>query len=103
MVLHAAGRDGGRRAGHGDTGGRVDDGNGIARAGGRRLVELQRRLLAMIGRLGMERGRARIEREAGSNLLRLLRGRRFRRVTGQGGPLRGTADGDELKRTKISS
>lgn len=38
-LLHSGGRHGRRRAGHGDASERVDDGDGVAAAGGSGLVE----------------------------------------------------------------
>lgn len=93
-LVHATGGDGGGRAGHSDAGGRVDNGNGVAGAGGGGLVDLDARVLLVGGRV--EGRRARVQREAGSDLLGLLRGRRFGRVARERRALRGAVDGDEL-------
>lgn len=92
-LLHAAGRDRGRRAGHGDAGSRVDDGDGVAGAGGGGLVNLDAGVL--VGRR-VEGGRARVQREAGGDLLGLLGGRGFGRVARQRRALRGAVNGDEV-------
>lgn len=92
-LLHATGRDGGRRAGHGDAGGRVDDGDGVAGAGGGGLVDLDALLVG--GR--MERRRGRVQREARGDLLGLLRGRGFGGVARQRRALRCAVDGNQLQ------
>ena len=56
LLLHPGGRDRGRRARHGQTVGRVDDGDGMASAGGRGLMQLQGRLLSMV-KGGRHKGR----------------------------------------------
>lgn len=94
-LLHSGGRNGGGRAGHGNARQRVDDGDGVAAAGGSRLVKLHARLLALEGR-GDEGGRSGVEREARRNRLRLLGGRRLGRVAGERGALR-RGHGDELE------
>lgn len=98
-MLHAgAGRDGWRRAGHGDAGQRVDDGDGVAGAGGGGLVELEvaRELRLVVG--GRDEGRRRrVEREDGRDLLGLLGGRAGWRVARQRRPLRRAAvDGNKV-------
>jgi hypothetical protein len=94
-VLQPGRRDGWRRAGHGNARGGVDDGNGVAAAGGRGLVDLHARMLRLVAG-GDEGGRGRVEREARGNGLGLLRGRGFGRVAGEGGALRSAGDGDQL-------
>lgn len=81
-LLHATGRNRRRRAGHGNTSGWVDDGDGVAGARGGRLVNLHGRLLGLVGGR-VEGRRAGVEGEAGSDLLRLLGGGRLRRVAGE--------------------
>lgn len=50
-LLHPeSGRRRRRRARHGNAGGRVDDGDGVAVASGSRLVQLQGRLLTLVAR-----------------------------------------------------
>lgn len=93
-LMHSGGGHRRRRAGHGDAGGRVDDGDGITSAGGRGLVEFQRVLALEAGR--DECGRGRVERESGRNRLGLLRGRRLGGVARQRRALRGAGDGDQL-------
>jgi hypothetical protein len=94
-VLQPGRRDGWRRAGHGNARGGVDDGNGVAAAGGRGLVDLHARMLRLVAG-GDEGGRGRVEREARGNGLGLLRGRGFGRVAGEGGALRSAGDGDQV-------
>lgn len=88
-LLHPGGGYRRRRAGHLDARGRVDDGDGVAGAGSGWLVDLQ--ALVLVGGRN-EGGRGRVEGEAGSNSHGLLRRRRLRGVTRQGGTFRG-ADG----------
>lgn len=81
-LLHPAGRDGGRRAGHGQAVGGVDDGDGVASPGGGGLVKLESGLLALVGRRD-EGWRGGVEREGRGDLLRVLRRRGVRRVARQ--------------------
>lgn len=93
--LHAGGRHRGRRAGHGDASRRVDDGDGVAAARGRGLVELDARLLVVeAGR--DEGGGGRVERESRSNRLGLLRGRGLGRVARERRAFRGAGDGNQV-------
>jgi len=69
------------RARHGDAGGWVDDGNGIATSGGGGLVKLEARMLVVVAGRD-EGGGSGVEREARSDGLRLLSRRRVRGVAG---------------------
>lgn len=71
-----------RWTGHGDASGRIDDGDGVAAAGGRRLVQLHTGL-ALETRGDEGRGCG-VERESRSDSLRLLSWRGFGRVAGEG-------------------
>lgn len=77
-LLHPGRRHRRWRAGHGEAVGRIDDRDGVANAGGVRLVELHARLL-VVKRRGHKGRRSGVERER-RNLLRVLRGRRVGRV-----------------------
>lgn len=99
-LLHSGGGHRGRRAGHGDAGQRVNDGNGIAAAGGSGLVELDARELGLHGGRDERRGGG-VEREAGRDRLRLLRRRGFWRVAGQRRTFRGARDGNQLWQGRV--
>lgn len=82
LRLHPGGGHRRRRARHGDAGGRVDDGDGVAGAGGGGLVELQGRVLTLVRRRDESRG-GRVEGEGRRNLGGLLRRGALRRVACQ--------------------
>lgn len=83
LRLHPAGRHRGRRARHGDAGSRVDDGDGVAGAGGRGLVELQGRLRLALIRRRDEGRRGGVKGEGRHNLGGLLSRGALRRVACQ--------------------
>lgn len=93
MPLQPGGRDRRSRASHGDASEGVDDGNGIATPG-RGLMKLEG-WLVLDNRRRNEGGRGRVEREAGGDGLRLLGGRRLRRIAGKRRALR-RGNGDEV-------
>lgn len=103
-LLHATRRHRRRRAGHGDAGGRVDNGDGVAGAGGSGLVEFQAGLLVVVVRLligaGVEGRRVGVEGEAGGDVVGLLSGGGLGRVTRQGRALGCAVDGDQLMSKK---